>query len=135
MVLTHAQSTSDTHSMRSLSFGLNTIGGQEGEIVKVTNLKASGKGSLRAAITKTGPRIVVFEVAGIIDLNGKNLIIRNPYITIAGQTAPSTGVTIIKGGIYIKTNEVIIQHLKVRPGDRNLKKGEFWEVDGILYNC
>jgi hypothetical protein len=65
---------------------------------------------------------VVFEVAGVIDLEGSTLQISNPYITIAGQTAPSPGITIIKGGISIRTNDVILQHIKVRPGEAGHRK-------------
>ncbi|MCY1720608.1 hypothetical protein OU798_09660 [Prolixibacteraceae bacterium Z1-6] len=112
-------------------FGFNTRGGAGGEIVKVTNLNKSGEGSLAAALEKEGPRIVVFEVAGIIDLEKSVLQIQNPNITIAGQTAPHPGITIIKGGISIRTHEVIIQHIRVRPGEAGQKKNSGWEIDGI----
>lgn len=112
-------------------FGMDTKGGAGGKIIKVTNLLASGKGSLTDAIQQPGPRIVVFEVAGIIDLNRKSLKIEDPYITIAGQTAPDPGITIIKGGISITTHQVIIQHIRVRPGEANQPKKSGWEVDGI----
>ncbi len=107
----------------------NVIGGLGGKIVKVTNLNASGAGSLREAIKTPGPRIVVFEVAGTIDLNGKNIKIRDPHITIAGQTAPSPGITLISGGIRIETHDVVVQHLRIRPGARGKKLG--WKPDGI----
>lgn len=112
-------------------FGFNTKGGAGGTIVKVTNLNKSGEGSLVAALEKEGSRIVVFEVAGVIDLEKTVLQIRNPYITIAGQTAPNPGITIIKGGISIRTHEVIIQHIRVRPGEAGQKKKSGWEIDGI----
>ena len=97
-------------------FGTNTRAGQGGQIIRVTNLNNSGTGSLRAAITATGPRIVVFEVGGTIALQSK-LYLNNPYITIAGQTAPFPGIQIKNAGIYIKTHDVLIQHLRIRPGD------------------
>lgn len=112
-------------------FGFNTQGGVGGTIVKVTNLNKSGEGSLAAALDKKGPRIVVFEVAGVINLEKTVLQIRNPYVTIAGQTAPNPGITIIKGGISIRTHEVIIQHIRVRPGEAEQKKKSGWEIDGI----
>jgi pectate lyase len=86
---------------------------------------------LAEAIQSEGPRIIVFEVAGVIDLEGNTLEISEPFITIAGQTAPSPGVTIIKGGMKIRTHDVIIQHLKVRPGEAGHKKKSGWESDGI----
>ena len=97
-------------------FGTTTPAGRGGKIIKVTNLNDSGTGSLRAAITATGPRIVVFEVGGTIALQSK-LYLNNPYITIAGQTAPFPGIQLKNAGIYIKTHDVLIQHLRIRPGD------------------
>ena len=63
-----------------------------------------------------GPRIVVFEVGGVIDLGAKTLTVREPFVTIAGQTAPSPGITLIRGGIDLATHDVIVQHIRVRPG-------------------
>jgi len=112
-------------------FGLDTRGGQGGKIIKVKNLNAKGEGSLDEALKSDGPRIIVFEVAGCIDLDKKSLKIKNPFVTIAGQTAPSPGITLIKGGLSIGTHDVIIQHLKVRPGEVGQAKKSGWEVDGI----
>lgn len=112
-------------------FGFETKGGAGGGIVRVTNLNKSGEGSLSAALEMKGSRIVVFEVAGVIDLGESVLRIKNPNITIAGQTAPSPGITLIKGGISITTHEVIIQNIRVRPGEAGHKKKDGWEIDGI----
>ena len=112
-------------------FGLETKGGKDGKIIKVTNLKKEGPGSLLEAVQSDGPRIIVFEVAGVIDLEGNTLIIENPNISIAGQTAPFPGITIIKGGIRISTHEVIVQHIKVRPGEAGHKKKSGWEIDAV----
>lgn len=112
-------------------FGLETKGGQGGKIIIVKNLNSNGKGTLAEALSYNGPRIIVFEVAGYIDLGKKSLKIKNPYITIAGQTAPSPGITLINGGLGIGTHDVIIQHIKVRPGDAGEVKKGGWEVDGI----
>jgi hypothetical protein len=112
-------------------FGLDTKGGQGGKIIVVQNLNREGKGSLAEAIESDYPRIIVFEVAGYIDLEKKSLNIKNPFVTIAGQTAPSPGITLIKGGLGIQTHDVIIQHIKVRPGEAGAAKKSGWEVDGI----
>jgi hypothetical protein len=71
---------------------------------------------LQEAIDTPGPRIVVFEVGGVIDLGQQTVNIREPFLTIAGQTAPSPGVTLIRGGIDIRTHDVVIRHLRIRPG-------------------
>ncbi len=90
--------------------------GRGGKILKVTNLNDSGSGSLREACLSSGARIVVFEVSGTITLNS-SIIIKNPFITIAGQTAPSPGILIRNAPVSIKTKEVLIQHLRFRLGD------------------
>lgn len=112
-------------------YGLDTKGGQGGEIIRVKNLNPNGEGSLAEALSYDGPRIIVFEVAGCIDLDKKSLKIKSPFVTIAGQTAPSPGITLIKGGLSIGTHDVIIQHIKVRPGEVGQGKKSGWEVDGI----
>ena len=105
-------------------FGTETRGGLDGRIIKVTNLNSDGPGSFKQAIEAEGPRTVVFEVAGIIDLDYQQIKINNPYLTIAGQTAPSPGITIIKGGITFNTHDVVMQHVRFRMGDGGLKPGE-----------
>ena len=112
-------------------FGSDTPGGRGGEILRVTKLDSEGPGSLRAALEAKGPRIVVFEVAGVIDLDGRSLSIAESNVTVAGQTAPSPGITIIRGGISIQSHDVILQHLRVRPGDAGRAKRSGWEPDGI----
>ena len=115
-------------------FGFESIGGKGGMILKVSNLNKSGEGSLAFALGQIGPRIIVFEVGGIINLEGSSLRIEHPFVTIAGQTAPSPGITIIKGGLQIPTHDVIIQHIRIRPGEVGHTKKSGWEVDGIAAN-
>jgi pectate lyase len=94
-----------------------TPGGRGGQIIRVTTLAPTGPGSFLEAVGKTGPRIVVFEVAGVIDLAENTVKITAPNLTIAGQTAPAPGITLIRGGIDIATHDVVIRHIRVRPGD------------------
>ena len=108
-----------------------TKGGVEGKVIKVSNLMSSGQGSLREAINYKGAKVIVFEVGGTIDLNGESLEINEPYLTLAGETAPSPGITLIKGGIIVKTHDIHISHLRVRPGDFGQKKLSGWQPDGI----
>lgn len=109
----------------------NTKGGQGGVLLRVTNLDANGPGSLKAAIETPGPRTVVFEVGGAIDMKGVPMDIRHPHITIAGQTAPNPGITILRSETTIRTHDVIIQHLRFRPGvfGRTKRSGE--SQDGL----
>jgi len=85
--------------------------------IRVTTLAADGPGSLRSALDAAGPRLIVFEVGGVIDLGGSSLVVRNPHLVIAGQTAPDPGITLIRGGLSVQTHDVVVQHLAVRPGD------------------
>ena len=103
--------------MGPLGWAASTKGGAGGEVIRVTTLAGNGPGSLRAALEADGPRIVVFEVGGVIDMGDHEVIVSNPYLTVAGQTAPSPGITIIRGGLTVKSHDVIIQHLRIRPGD------------------
>lgn len=102
-------------------FGANTLGGRGGAIIEVTNLNDSGTGSLRACIIATGARTCVFKVGGLISLSS-SLIIKNPYITIAGQTAPGGGITLkdISAAtdplLDIYTHDVIVRYLTFRAG-------------------
>lgn len=115
----------------ALGWAATTPGGRGGRIIKVTTLASEGPGSLRAALDAEGPRIVVFEVGGVIDLGGRSLSIRNPWLTVAGQTAPEPGITLIKGGMGVSTHDVVIRHIRVRPGANGAAKGSGWEVDGL----
>jgi pectate lyase len=73
-------------------------------------------GTLREAVEAKGPRYVVFAVSGDISLKS-DLIIRNPYITIAGQSAPGKGIQIRNWGIKVQTHDVILRHLRIRVGE------------------
>ncbi|MBL8656153.1 MAG: pectate lyase [Altererythrobacter sp.] len=108
-----------------------TQGGAGGRIVRVTTLAKDGPGSLAAALAEKGPRIVVFEVGGAIDLGRSSLVIEQPFVTVAGQTAPSPGITILRGGIDVKANDVKLQHIRVMTGADKQPRFSGWEADAL----
>ena len=115
----------------AVGWAATTTGGRGGRIIRVTTLAADGPGSFKEAVQTKGPRIVVFEVGGVIDLKRTTLDIREPFLTIAGQTAPSPGITIIKGGIDVHGHDVVIRHIRVRTGADNQPKRSGWEADAF----
>ena len=110
-------------SGEALLAGANTKGGmiRGARIIHVTTLDDVGPGSLREALTETGPRLVVFDVAGTIELQS-DLVVREPFLTVAGQTAPDTGVTLYGASLRLRSHDVVVQHIAVRPGSSDSTK-------------
>jgi len=111
-----------------------TKGGDGGREIQVTTLKSTGPGSVAEALAAKGPRKIVFEVGGVIDLEGRKLKISSSKATIAGETAPSPGITLIRGGLAISADDVIVRHIRVRPGENGRPKKSGWEVDAVATN-
>ena len=101
--------------------GMYSFGGRGGKVLTVTTLADDGPGSLRWACEQGGARIVVFNVSGIIRLKTP-LIIRAPYITIAGQTAPGEGVCITGETVWVNTHDVVVRHMRFRRGETNVSR-------------
>lgn len=97
------------------------------QVVRVNNRLPEGEGSLKWAVEHSGPRIVVFDVGGVVDLGGRTLTVENPECWIAGQTAPSPGVTLVRGTLSVEASRCLVQHLRSRPGDAGRSSG--WEPD------
>ncbi len=99
--------------------GRFAAGGRGGRVIAVTNLDDSGPGSLREAIEAHGPRTIVFRVGGTIPLKSK-LIVRHPYVTVAGQTAPGDGIC-VRGYTFgcLGAHDVVIRHVRIRVGDES----------------
>lgn len=106
-------------------FGHYTVGGRGGKVLEVTNLNDAGPGSFRAAVRAKGPRTVVFRVSGTIALESERKI-REPFLTIAAQTAPGDGLCLKKYQVNFDTSQVIMRYVRFRPGD---EKGK--EQDGL----
>ncbi|MDZ4857651.1 MAG: pectate lyase [Candidatus Hydrogenedentes bacterium] len=118
-------------------FGKYTIGGRGGRVIEVTNLNDSGVGSLRTACDAVGPRTVVFLVSGTIPLESK-IEIKNPFITIAGQTAPGDGICIKNYQFEFETQHFICRFIRFRPGDETKKEQDAFGGEGdhiIVDHC
>ena len=97
-------------------YGRFAVGGRGGKVIEVTNLNDDGPGSLRDAVNQEiGPRTIVFNVSGNIKLASR-LVVNQPYITIAGQTAPGEGITLSRAPIGLTGNDGVVRFLKVRIG-------------------
>jgi len=103
-------------------FGAFSRGGRGGKALVVTNLDDSGPGSLREAFEARGPRTIVFRVGGVIELR-RSLVIREPYVTVAGQTAPGAGICIRADSsihadalVLSGTHDVVLRYLRVQQG-------------------
>jgi hypothetical protein len=96
--------------------GKYSFGGRGGRVIVVTNLNDDGPGSLRWACEQGGARIVVFNVAGIIRLKTP-IMVRAPYITIEGQTAPGDGICVAGESFWLNTHDVIVRFMRFRRGE------------------
>ena len=124
----HADTVPVAASLRAFpgaeGYGTDTPGGRGGRVCQVTNLNDSGAGSLRACVESSGPRTVIFRTGGTINLQSR-LTVTEPFLTIAGQTAPGDGITLRmapgsstdKGAMQVETHDVVIRYLRFRPGD------------------
>ena len=116
--------------------GRYVTGGRGGNIIHVTNLNDSGTGSLRAAVSGSTKKIIVFDVAGVIALT-KDLTIGD-NTTIMGQTAPSPGITLRYYTVQPGSNN-IIRFIRFRRGqEKNVNDGAdaTWQRNktGIIFD-
>ena len=112
-----AQGEADAGALTSefQGFGAATTGGDGGRVVTVTSLDDAGEGTLRWAVEAfDDKRVVAFDVAGVIQLEGQIEV--GPDVSILGHTAPGE-VTITGSRLQVVGSNVIIQGLRIRPGD------------------
>jgi Pectate lyase len=107
----------------AVGWGKQATGGRGGAVRKVTNLKDSGAGSLRAAWEKPGKATIIFEVAGTITVS--SAIAATGDKTVAGETAfrgGGQGITLKRSGSYGNSvvsgemNNTIVRFMRFRPG-------------------
>lgn len=117
-------------------FGRMAQGGRGGRIIAVTTLADQGPGSLRACLTASGPRVCIFRVGGVIRYTSLRPVILNPYLTVAGETAPGDGILITHAGgkgafspfVVKRTHDVVVRHIRVRndrAGERRASDSAF----------
>src|ERR1700712_1292051 len=99
--------------------GAYSFGGRGGQVIVVTSLADSGPGTLRWACEQGGARIVVFNVAGIIHMKTP-IIVKAPYISIEGQSAPGDGVCVAGESFLVNTHDVVIRYMRFRRGETNV---------------
>ncbi len=109
-------------------FGTDSIGGRGGQLCVVVNLKDEGAGSLRSCLEKNGPRIVIFKVGGTISVS-RSILVKNPFVSVYGQTATGDGILLrgapnsIDTPLVVQTHDVLIQHLRLRAGSTQTNGG------------
>jgi len=115
-------------------FGATTPGGRGGRVILVTNLDDAGPGSFRAACDAEGPRIVMFRVAGTIALK-KAITVRNPFLTIAGQSAPGEGICLRDDSFAIATHDVVVRYVRCRLGDVSARESDCIDLLNGAHDC
>jgi hypothetical protein len=100
--------------------GALATGGRGGKVIYVTTLEPKGAGSFLEALQTKGPRIILFNVSGQIQLpdpdfgrgNDPSWIVE-PNATIIGYTAPGEGVE-IHGRLNMKADNIIMRGMRYR---------------------
>ena len=114
-------------------FGAPTPGGRGGRVIVVSNLADAGPGSLRAAFAAKGPRVIVFGVGGLITLESP-LVVEEPFVTVAGHSAPGDGICIRGHQVSIKTHDVVVRYLRFRLGDLQKTEEDSLDIVGDAHD-
>jgi hypothetical protein len=118
-------------------FGTQSRGAYAGdsipEVLFVTSLDDNGEGSLRYALSRDYPRIIIFNVSGTIHLAGP-LFIKEPYVFVAGQSAPGKGISVTGAPVIVNTHDVLIQDIRFRLGSAYPRKSDCVSITGTLHD-
>ncbi len=120
--------------------GALSKGGRGGTVYEVTNLNDSGTGSLRACVNASGPRTCVFRVSGNIKLTSDSLYVTNPYLTVAGQTAPGGGIvldgrSLANTLVRVYTHDVTWRYMRMRHGYYSATPSQSGDIVAIRENA
>ena len=125
-LMAHAASLHADAFPGAQGYGADITGGRGGQVIHVTNLNAAGPGSLQAALSNSGPRIIVFDVSGVITAD--EIIIEHVDFTLAGETAPGGGITLNArlNSAYLdfSVTNFVIRHIRIRPTNLSGNQGD-----------
>ena len=109
-------------------YGATATGGRGRPAIAVTTLADDGPGSLRAAARHSGATIV-FQVSGVIQLKSNMTLASD--LTVAGQSAPGSGITVAGAKVTMTgSSNIIIRYMRFRggiaesPGASSLQLGD-----------
>lgn len=121
-------SGAETFSQSSFhgSDGFASMGPWLEDGVDVYTITDPTREAVETAFTASGSRVVVFETSGTIDLGGEPLLITEDNCWVAGQTAPSPGITFIQGMVQVDADNCVVQHVRSRigPGDGSIQSND-----------
>ena len=131
--------TPDEPTQNTLAFpgaeggGKFTKGGRGSAIYVIYSLDDSKdepeSGTLRYALEQaSGPRVIVFAVAGEIKLSFP-ITVKRGQVTILGQTAPGDGICLSGFPVIISADDVVIRFMRFRMGDLNKVESDALTVE------
>ncbi|MFC6767189.1 RICIN domain-containing protein [Natrinema soli] len=118
-VVSSVTAQTDGGSQYGLDDGFSDTSWLESEDVRVITITEPTRSAVEDAFQTSGPRLIVFETSGTIDLGNRALQITEDKCWVAGQTAPSPGITFVKGMLQVDANDCVVQHVRSRIGPGN----------------
>ncbi|WP_245853020.1 hypothetical protein [Natrinema ejinorense] len=105
--------------------------------VDVYRVREPTRSAVEAPFQASGPRVVVFETSGTVDLGGDTLRVTEDKCWIAGQTAPSPGISFINGMLQVAADDCVVQHVRSRIGpgsDGNIQGNDSFNTEDETTN-